>query len=217
MTRARSVSRGAVPVALAVAWLAATSMGCAGKAIDSDAHDDGTGGNPAGGAAASGGSATGGSSAGGAPATGGVPAAGGASPGSGGVPELPERCGLPLEGGICNGYSEVYGYDVEQGRCVQFVYGLCGGNENRFDTLEECESVCDVRACDVDADCRLRNGLSCCEACGSTGSWVAINENANVGVGCELVECDPCVATPPSDLTARCIQGECAVQYDFLK
>lgn len=28
------------------------------------------------------------------------------------------------------------------GQCVQFTYGGCGGNSNRFSTREECERYC---------------------------------------------------------------------------
>jgi hypothetical protein len=38
-----------------------------------------------------------------------------------------------------------FGYDAKAGKCVDFVYGGCGGNENRFATLPLCEAVCIAR------------------------------------------------------------------------
>jgi len=33
-------------------------------------------------------------------------------------------------------------FDWQQGECLKFYYGGCQGNENRFDSLEECEMNC---------------------------------------------------------------------------
>ncbi len=190
--------------AFALSWLAAV-VACGGRATDGAPSGDGSGGasSGVGGALASGGapSSTGGSS------------TGGASTGTGGLPAL---CGLPLDGGDCDGYAEVYGYDVAQGACVPFVYGLCGGNENRFDTLEACESACfdariaELTKCATSADCELRNGLGCCEACDGA-HWVGVNKNADFSALCEGVGCDACVPNDPAGLVAVCRDGVCSV------
>ncbi|KHJ42566.1 Kunitz/Bovine pancreatic trypsin inhibitor domain protein [Trichuris suis] len=39
-------------------------------------------------------------------------------------------------------YFTKYYYNKESKKCETFVYGGCQGNENRFDTLEECEAKC---------------------------------------------------------------------------
>ncbi|KHJ95481.1 Kunitz/Bovine pancreatic trypsin inhibitor domain protein [Oesophagostomum dentatum] len=36
-----------------------------------------------------------------------------------------------------------YAYDVKQQKCVAFKYGGCLGNENNFETLKKCRSLCD--------------------------------------------------------------------------
>ncbi|VDM34242.1 unnamed protein product [Hydatigera taeniaeformis] len=54
----------------------------------------------------------------------------------------PDPCTLPIEPGFCLAYLPSWGYDQSTGRCVEFVYGGCQGNANRFGSKEECEEVC---------------------------------------------------------------------------
>lgn len=54
-------------------------------------------------------------------------------------------CSLPDDRGECDNYVINYHYDQNEGRCRQFYYGGCGGNENRFVTEEECEASCGSR------------------------------------------------------------------------
>ncbi|KAL6733247.1 hypothetical protein Aduo_003910 [Ancylostoma duodenale] len=51
-------------------------------------------------------------------------------------------CMLPIKSGRCLAYMPRFGFDASRGKCVQFIYGGCGGNANNFDTMEECESTC---------------------------------------------------------------------------
>ena len=53
-------------------------------------------------------------------------------------------CSQPQDqGNVCHpGYRLVWFYDANEGRCSQFWYGGCGGNENRFHTKEQCENLC---------------------------------------------------------------------------
>ncbi|CAI4225042.1 unnamed protein product [Auanema sp. JU1783] len=55
-----------------------------------------------------------------------------------------QACELPQDtGSVCNaGYKLAWYYDVQEGRCSQFWFGGCGGNENRFQTKEMCETIC---------------------------------------------------------------------------
>ncbi|CAL8085992.1 unnamed protein product [Calicophoron daubneyi] len=52
------------------------------------------------------------------------------------------RCILHIDSGVCLGYHPMYAYDVEQRKCVKFIYSGCMGNANRFNTSEECERFC---------------------------------------------------------------------------
>ncbi|KAH8283187.1 hypothetical protein KR054_012638 [Drosophila jambulina] len=58
-----------------------------------------------------------------------------------------EICGLPHsrngDGRIsCEAYIPSWTYDSANGECVKFIYGGCGGNDNRFDSKENCEKRC---------------------------------------------------------------------------
>ncbi|GFR11833.1 tissue factor pathway inhibitor [Trichonephila clavata] len=55
-------------------------------------------------------------------------------------------CDLPAETGRCFGYFQRYYFDKEAKQCKKFVFGGCGGNENNFKTLEECQGTCGNRA-----------------------------------------------------------------------
>lgn len=56
--------------------------------------------------------------------------------------EFLETCNLPKVAGPCEGYYPQWYYDKEQRQCLQFIYGGCLGNNNRFETREQCMGVC---------------------------------------------------------------------------
>ena len=49
---------------------------------------------------------------------------------------------LPKEKGPCMNYVSRYYFDTTAGKCMQFIYGSCHGNENNFETLTDCEQNC---------------------------------------------------------------------------
>ena len=51
-------------------------------------------------------------------------------------------CPLPPQTGHCRGYFPRYHFDEASGQCEKFIYGGCGGNENNFKTLKECQKTC---------------------------------------------------------------------------
>ncbi|KPM10538.1 papilin-like protein 2 [Sarcoptes scabiei] len=63
---------------------------------------------------------------------------------------LPERCSQSKDAGPCKGYFQNYYYSPNDNQCQLFIYGGCGGNQNRFDRLEECEQTCRQNSTDQD-------------------------------------------------------------------
>ena len=53
-----------------------------------------------------------------------------------------DTCRLQPESGACLAYFPRYFYNSASGMCERFVYGGCGGNENRFRTIEDCQAAC---------------------------------------------------------------------------
>ena len=51
-------------------------------------------------------------------------------------------CDQSYTSGPCKGYFPRWYYSREDNECRQFIYGGCGGNDNRFDSSEDCESRC---------------------------------------------------------------------------
>uniref|UniRef100_A0A672LDJ7 BPTI/Kunitz inhibitor domain-containing protein n=1 Tax=Sinocyclocheilus grahami TaxID=75366 RepID=A0A672LDJ7_SINGR len=49
---------------------------------------------------------------------------------------------LKLDAGTCSNFSMKWYFEVRSGECVQFWYGGCDGNSNRFNTQEDCEIRC---------------------------------------------------------------------------
>eukprot|EP00063_Salmo_salar_P032404 XP_014007239.1 PREDICTED: collagen alpha-1(XXVIII) chain-like isoform X1 [Salmo salar] len=55
---------------------------------------------------------------------------------------LDPRCALVLDQGPCRDYKMRWYYDKQANACAQFWYGACEGNQNRFNTEEECKRTC---------------------------------------------------------------------------
>ncbi|XP_017038392.1 chymotrypsin inhibitor SCI-III [Drosophila kikkawai] len=51
-------------------------------------------------------------------------------------------CLQPTISGRCFGYVESFAYNPLKRHCEPFIYGGCGGNDNRFTTKAECEFNC---------------------------------------------------------------------------
>lgn len=60
------------------------------------------------------------------------------------IPKTPQKsCSLPKDGGTCGNFTVKNFFDVEYGACSRFWYSGCGGNDNRFETIEECKGTCE--------------------------------------------------------------------------
>ncbi|XP_023667960.1 kunitz-type protease inhibitor 2 isoform X2 [Paramormyrops kingsleyae] len=53
-----------------------------------------------------------------------------------------DACSAPFESGPCRAAFPKFYFDPSAGRCLPFIYGGCLGNDNRYNTLEDCMSRC---------------------------------------------------------------------------
>lgn len=58
------------------------------------------------------------------------------------VPSEISMCYHPVDPGNCTEQNIAFFYDLEKRVCTSFVYTGCGGNENRFNSEEQCERQC---------------------------------------------------------------------------
>ncbi|KHJ87340.1 Kunitz/Bovine pancreatic trypsin inhibitor domain protein [Oesophagostomum dentatum] len=68
-------------------------------------------------------------------------------PGSWGIyPEGPMDpavvCRLKYDQGDCLDTVRKYAFDFKTNKCIPFLWTGCGGNQNRFETKDECEKLC---------------------------------------------------------------------------
>ncbi|XP_056326489.1 collagen alpha-6(VI) chain isoform X1 [Danio aesculapii] len=58
------------------------------------------------------------------------------------LPQDPNICQLESYAGSCSNFTLKWAFNSRSGQCVQFWYGGCEGNDNRFNTQEDCEIRC---------------------------------------------------------------------------
>lgn len=63
----------------------------------------------------------------------------------------------PKAAGRCRNTMFIkYSYDPSLGKCDSFIYGGCGGNRNRFSSLEKCNERCKPQSGEIDPKTRKR-------------------------------------------------------------
>ncbi|XP_073074656.1 tissue factor pathway inhibitor isoform X2 [Manis javanica] len=51
-------------------------------------------------------------------------------------------CALKADDGPCKAMMKRFFFNIHTQKCEEFVYGGCEGNQNRFESLEECKEKC---------------------------------------------------------------------------
>uniref|UniRef100_A0A183J4B9 BPTI/Kunitz inhibitor domain-containing protein n=1 Tax=Soboliphyme baturini TaxID=241478 RepID=A0A183J4B9_9BILA len=59
-----------------------------------------------------------------------------------GLDFIAEMCSRPVDSGPCRGNFRRWYYNSRTLSCERFTYGGCGGNDNNFDSEEQCEDIC---------------------------------------------------------------------------
>ncbi|XP_069110582.1 actinia tenebrosa protease inhibitors-like isoform X2 [Argopecten irradians] len=62
--------------------------------------------------------------------------------------QIGDVCQQPTVSGSCMAYFRRFTYDAVTKSCKEFIYGGCEGNDNRFDTLEQCQTRCQGKLSD---------------------------------------------------------------------
>jgi hypothetical protein len=146
---------------------------------------------------------------------------------------------MPISG-QCDAYIPSWYNDPSTGICRPFVYGGCGGNANRYPSLEACQKACpggspNYDSCKLPSDC-LVTGTGCCGICDSPNisahDLIAYNKQYAGLLQCGLaldvaaggatsagaaapIACAPCPA-PQGQGTLQyfvpdCVAGQCVV------
>nr|ACM40916.1 tissue factor pathway inhibitor [Culicoides nubeculosus] len=73
-------------------------------------------------------------------------------------PEL-KKCFMKPDGGVGRAILKSFYYNPKSRRCEEFEYGGLGGNENNFETKENCEEECKNRIKYNPKNLRVRSGI----------------------------------------------------------
>jgi hypothetical protein len=220
-----------------VTWSAALALSlasaCGGNSFSSS--DEPKGGEASAGTLSAGGTGqVGGKGSGGKHTAGTTSTAGSAAGGRSGG----EACNAYPDSGNCEAYMERWYHDPGTGLCRGFIYGGCGGNDNNYETFEQCQKACpggspNYDACTQPTDCTIA-GSGCCGICDSpvilARDLIAYNKQYApdlflcTGPGAAAgaappadIACVPCPALTGDSgslkyFVPNCVQGACVVE-----
>jgi len=109
-----------------------------------------------------------------------------------------DACTQPISSGRCYAAFPMFAFNKETGKCQGFIYGGCGGNGNRFGSMDACQSQCT----NTTAIKKVRNWLAkdCLDKQSSstlllqTPDGVA-SPNGGQSKSCKMVTCNAGVVT----------------------
>jgi hypothetical protein len=74
------------------------------------------------------------------------------------------KCSAKADSGLCRGYFPRFWFNPEKRECEEFVYGGCGGNENNYESIDDCRKSCGVVEIRAAENCTLKPDSGTCEA-----------------------------------------------------
>lgn len=121
------------------------------------------------------------------------------------TPPFPD-CTSDFEAGDCDAAFGRWWHDPQTGTCLQRTWGGCGGNDNNYASLEECQATCPPPATDSACPPNRVFVEDLCLECGPTGGC-AQTSNACLLVCSENMQC----LTEAENMEGApgCIDGTC--------
>lgn len=150
-------------------------------------------------------------------------------------PDPSDACTLPFEAGDCDAAILSFWHNPDTGECEEKVYGGCGGNDNRYASLADCEAACvdqsSGRSCEVDGVVYPDGATDVpdpgsCNTCSCVDGEVTVCTEINCPVDCEegftlgteCAECGPtdaCLSIHTGCLPVCETQDDCASSGGF--